>query len=90
MKTKGRTMDRKGKLYHKCSCVAWSVILVMVVVASALVKIALLGMRNLYHLMAVLIVLVVLSMLMVFVVFVVGRKGRWRPITRWNTKSGNE
>ena len=62
----------------------------MVVVASALVKIGLLGMRNLYHLMAVLIVLVVLSMLVVFVVFIVGRKGCWRPITRWNTKSGKE
>ena len=48
--------------------------------------------RNLYHLMAVLIVLVdmVLSMLMVFVVFVVGRRGRWRPISRRDTKSGKE
>jgi len=62
------------KSAHKCCCVAWTMVLVMVamLMASALV--------------AVLIVLVVLRVLVVFVVIMVRRNRCWRPISRRNTK----
>ena len=78
-------------LYHKCCCVAWTMVLVMVamLMASALTR-RHNGEESLDHLVAVLIVLVVLRVLVVFVVIIVRRNRCWRPISRRDTKSGKE
>ena len=78
-------------LYHKCCCVAWTMVLVMVamLMASALTR-RHNGKESLDHLVAVLIVLVVLRVLVVFVVIMVRRNRGWRPISRRDTKSGKE